>query len=234
MTSTPISSSPGPLVADSLVQRFDATERWLHWALVVPFGLTFLTGMALFYDPLARAIGNREAVRVLHRFAGGATVLLPLLVFAFGRREGVRLDLRAIDVWTADDRAWLRAWTRRRLGGRATLPPQGRFNAGQKFNGIATAAAIFWLAVTGLLVFPGWHPPFALVENARQVHNLAWILLALLVAGHIYLSSLYPPTRPGLRGMIDGRVPRAWLEEHHPLAPELGPPPRPPSPESSG
>jgi cytochrome b subunit of formate dehydrogenase len=75
-----------------------------------------------------------------------------------------------------------------------------------------------------LIIFPGIHPPFWLVANSRNLHDLAWIVLTPAVIGHIFLASIYKPTRPGLSGIITGTVPLAWLREHHPLAPEANPP----------
>ena len=217
MTSTPISSSaPGEPTAD----RFDATERLFHWAFAIPFLLTFLTGLGLYFPELAKLAGNRELVRDVHRFAGLATVVLPALVLVFGDRHHLRADVREVDLWSADDRRWFRSWLWRKVGGRDRLPPQGRFNAGQKFNAVLTAACLLWLSVTGLLIFPGIHPPFWLVSNSRNLHDLAWMVLTPAVIGHIYLAAIYPPTRPGLSGIITGRVPLAWLRRHHPLAPE--------------
>jgi cytochrome b subunit of formate dehydrogenase len=76
-----------------------------------------------------------------------------------------------------------------------------------------------------LIIFPGIHPPFWLVANSRNLHNLSWIVLTPAVIGHVFLAAVYKPTRPGLSGIVTGRVPLAWLREHHPLAPEANPPP---------
>jgi|ERR1700682_94118 len=218
MTSTPISSSADG--GEPQADRFDRTERLLHWAFAIPFILTMATGLGLFFPELAKLAGNRELVRDLHRFTGLATVLLPGLVLVFGDHRNVRRDVREVDLWSDDDRRWFRAWVWRKFGGRDRLPAQGRFNAGQKFNAVLTAGCMLWLAVTGLLIFPGIHPPFWLVANSRNLHNLAWIILTPAVIGHVYLAAIYPPTRPGLSGIITGRVPLAWLRRHHPLAPE--------------
>jgi hypothetical protein len=43
------------------------------------------------------------------------------------------------------------------------------------------------------------------------------VLLLPLAGGHVYLSALYGPTRPGLPGIFTGRVPATWLRHHHPL-----------------
>jgi formate dehydrogenase subunit gamma len=203
-----------------MVLRFDVTERLFHWAFALPFLVTLVTGLAMYFDGLQKLAGDRELVRDIHRFAGLAVVLLPLLVVALGRRHGLARDAADLDLWSDDDRTWFRSWLWRKIGGRDPLPPQGRFNAGQKFNAALTAAGIVILSITGLLIFPGIHPPFWLVENARVLHNLAWMLLTLAVAGHVYLAAVYPPTRPGLGGAFGGRVRLAWLREHHPLTPE--------------
>jgi formate dehydrogenase subunit gamma len=207
-----------------VVERFNLSERLFHWAFAIPFMLTMLTGLALYFQGLEKLVGSRELVRDVHRFAGLATVVLPLLVLAVGDRRRLAVDAGNVDRWSADDRRWFRSWLWRKVGGRDRLPEQGRFNAGQKFNAVLTLAGIFWLSVTGLLIFPGIHPPFWLVSNSRDLHNLAWMVLTVAVLGHIFLAAVYPPTRPGLFGIITGRVRLDWLREHHPLSPEAGPP----------
>jgi formate dehydrogenase subunit gamma len=204
-----------------MVPRFNVTERLLHWVFAIPFILTFATGLGLFFPSLERLAGSRELVRDIHRFTGLATVILPLVVIAFGNRKQLVADAGDIDLWSAQDRGWFRAWLWRKVGGRDTLPPQGRFNAGQKFNAVLTLAATFWLALTGLGIFPGLHPPFWLVANSRALHNLTWMVFTPALLGHIFLAAVYPPTRPGLSGIISGKVRRDWLATHHPLAPEL-------------
>lgn len=221
MTSTLISSSA---TGEPTADRFDATERLFHWAFAIPFLLTFLTGLGLYFPELAKLAGNRELVRDAHRFAGLFTVLLPAVVLLLGDGRNLRRDVHDIDLWSRDDRQWFRAWLWRKIGGRDRLPPQGRFNSGQKFNAVLTAGCLFWLSLTGLIIFPGIHPPFWLLANSRSLHDLAWIVLTPAVLGHVFLAAIYKPTRPGLSGIITGRVPLAWLREHHPLAPEANPP----------
>src|SRR3984893_12074502 len=143
MTSTPISRSA--VGGEPLAARFNLTERLFHWAFAIPFILTMATGLGLYFPELAKLAGNRELVRDLHRFAGLATVVLPLLVLALGDRRSVGRDVREVDLWSQDDRRWFRAWLWRKVGGRDRLPAQGRFNAGQKFNAVLTAGCVFWL-----------------------------------------------------------------------------------------
>ncbi|MFY9616241.1 MAG: cytochrome b/b6 domain-containing protein [Candidatus Dormiibacterota bacterium] len=230
MTSTPTSSSAkgagaaGAGTGPETVERFSLSERLFHWAFAIPFMLTILTGLALYFQGLEKLVGSRELVRDVHRFAGLAVVVLPLVVLALGDRRGIARDASEVDRWSEDDRRWFRSWLWRKVGGRDKLPAQGRFNAGQKFNAVLTLAGIVWLSITGLLIFPGIHPPFWLVSNSRDLHNLAWMVLTLAVIGHIFLAAVYPPTRPGLFGIITGRVRRDWLAKHHPLSIKADPP----------
>jgi formate dehydrogenase subunit gamma len=206
------------------VERFNGSERWLHWAFAAPLLLAAATGISLFFPATEKLFGSREIVRVAHWITGFATVLLPLVVVLVGDRRRLRLDLQEVDLWSTDDRAWLRTWLSRRRGLIAELPPAGRFNAGQKANAALTAAALLWLGLTGVVLFPPLHAPFWMLENSRTLHNLTWVLLLPLVAGHIYLSAIYGPTRPGLSGILNGRVAAGWLRHHHPLDPVAGEP----------
>jgi formate dehydrogenase subunit gamma len=214
MTSTPTSSS-----AAAGVERFNATERWLHWAVAVPLLLAMATGLSLLFPATAKLFGSREIVRVAHWISGFGSVVLPLVVVLAGDRRRLAADVTEVDVWSTDDRLWLRTWLSRRTGLPGELPPAGRFNAGQKANAVLSAAALVWLGLTGVVLFPPLHAPFWLLENSRNLHNLTGFLLVPLVAGHVFLSALYGPTRPGLPGMFSGRVPASWLRQHHPLDP---------------
>ncbi|GAC1327577.1 MAG: cytochrome b/b6 domain-containing protein [Candidatus Dormibacteria bacterium] len=211
---TPTSSSPTP---ELRVERFNATERWLHWAVAGPLLLAIFTGVALFLPGTAKFFGSREILRVLHWVGGFGSIAVPLAVVALGDRRRLGTDVVEVDLWSRSDRAWLRAWLSRRTGLPGELPPAGRFNAGQKANAVLSAAALVWLGLTGVVLFPPFHAPFWLLENSRNLHNITAFLLLPLVLGHVFLSAVYSPTRPGLPGIFNGYVPEAWLRHHHPL-----------------
>ena len=200
-----------------MIQRFNPSERWLHWAVAVPLLLAMATGLTLILPGAAKLVGSREAVRVAHWITGFASIAAPVVVLFAGDRSRVAADVREVDLWSVDDRVWLRKWLSRRTGQAGDLPPSGRFNAGQKANAVISAVALLWLGLTGVALFPPLHAPFWLLENSRTLHNLTWFLFLPVVAGHIYLSAAYRPTRPGLSGMVTGLVPADWLKEHHPL-----------------
>ncbi|HXG01927.1 MAG TPA: hypothetical protein VNO23_00740, partial [Candidatus Binatia bacterium] len=119
--------------------------------------------------------------------------------------------------WLARFPRWLTAEpaARARLDARV-----GRFNAGQKVNALFTAASAAVLLVTGLALVPvalGAPVPGPTAAAAlRAAHR--WVTLAALLplAGHLFFALAFPPTRPSLAGMLDGRVDADWAAHHHP------------------
>jgi formate dehydrogenase subunit gamma len=194
--------------------RFTGTERALHWTHAVTFVLLLATGAALLIPALGIAVGHHLTVLRVHLVTAIFYVAGPLPWVLFGDRSSLRRDVRAVDRWDDDDIEWLRTSATHLLTG-DPLPPQGRFNAGQKLNAIFTAAATAGFAITGLIMWQTAHFPAWLLENAVWLHDtLAWVS-AILWAGHVYLAALAPSTRPGLRGMLDGSVSMSWARHHH-------------------
>ena len=97
-------------------------------------------------------------------------VMLPLLLFLVLDRRRLGRDLREIDRWNGDDRRWLglavRGYT---LRGRP-MPPQGRFNAGQKLNVVLVAAMALGFAATGGILMHKQDVPPWLVSRALWLH----------------------------------------------------------------
>ncbi|MGZ4386732.1 MAG: cytochrome b/b6 domain-containing protein, partial [Gaiellaceae bacterium] len=128
-----------------------------------------------------------------------------VLIVLLGDRRGLRRTVRELNLFDADDRRWLRRrWA-----------PQGRFNAGQKLNAAVTAAFAVLFAVSGFLLWLGERDTRFRFANTILLHDgLMWVALV-LVAGHLYLSLLYPMTRHALRGITLGSVRRDWARQHH-------------------
>jgi len=93
----------------------------------------------------------------------------------------------------------------------------GKFNTGQKL--------FAWLMITAMIVITGsgvvlmFREAFtvAVQEQARFLHAASFVLIALLLPVHLYLS-LIPMNRHGLRAIFrDGKMEVATVREHHPL-----------------
>jgi formate dehydrogenase subunit gamma len=195
---------------DETVERFVKTTRWFHWTFVSCFLCLAGTGAALaMRELLALEPGETETLVEIHKTAAVTLLVAPLLVWLSGQTRATATDLRELLRWSRDDLRWL-ALQVPPLRGRATLPPAGKLNAGEKLNGLITTASTACLLMTGAIL---WIRPGALV--AWFVHMgvfLAWIPL---FASHLCLALIVPATRPALRGMLSGRVRRAWAEHHH-------------------
>jgi formate dehydrogenase subunit gamma len=115
------------------------------------------------------------------------------------------------------DAAWLTG-----LGGhfgrRGTLPA-GEFNAGQKI--------CLWILSLGVLTMLGTGGVMAFLRNDQRanlavvytVHDLAALLVLLLVISHVPLGVVLNPH--SLRSIFGGDVNRQWLREPHPDHPQV-------------
>jgi formate dehydrogenase subunit gamma len=192
------------------LQRYSDGDRINHWALVILFFCTALSGLSMFHPSLfflSTLFGGGPWARILHPFIG----VLVFLSFA-----GMYLRLARDNVWTADDRAWL-AGARALLAGRKDVVlPAGRYNAGQKILFWLMAITLAVLLVTGLIF---WRPYFAgyfpigMVRLATVVHSLTAVVLILGIIVHIYAAIWVKGTT---RAMTRGVVPESWARHHHP------------------
>lgn len=203
--------------ADASVQRFDVNTRAFHWVNALGFVVLAVTGAVMFVPALSEAVGRRELVRAGHDVAGYTVIVWALLAVAGGWGRGLRADLREIDLRDAADADWVHGgWRADLLGARehgdAGSPPVGKFNPGQKLNAAFTAAATAVLAGTGTIMFFHTHFPQWLKAGANLVHDLTAVVLVVVVAAHVVLGLR---DRGALRGMVTGRVDRAWAQRHH-------------------
>jgi formate dehydrogenase gamma subunit len=192
---------------DELLDRFTPAERALHWATGLAVLVCALTGLVLYVGSLSSLVGRRNLVKDVHVIAG-LSMPVPLILAYLGRwRDAVRADVRRLSRWTQADRRWL--WTRG-FEGRERV---GKFNAGQKANAAFIAGMIPVMLATGSIM--RWFEPFPLEwrTGATFVHDWTAIATWIIVAGHIGFAVA---DRISLRGMVSGRVPRSWAEEHHP------------------
>jgi formate dehydrogenase subunit gamma len=118
----------------------------------------------------------------------------------------LRRDLRRLDRWTADDRAWLRRRTR-------DVARLGKFNPGQKLNATFLGSAIVLMLGTGIVM--KWFDAFPLTwrTGATFVHD--WVALGvwLAVTGHILLAFRDPDA---LRSMLRGAISARWARTRRP------------------
>ena len=200
-------TSPRPTI-----RRFTVAQRILHAALAVTFLGMLWTGLCL-WSPALAEIMNRSTARPWHEgFAVALGVALVLVLVV--RPRDVASIAREVDTLDRDDVAWLRGGPRRLFDHRGA-PEQGWLNAGQKLNTAVTMGLMVVLAVTGVLLWLAPGTPALRWSGTVDVHDLASVLITMLVAGHLYLAVLHPATRASLPGMTTGDVDREWARTHH-------------------
>lgn len=189
------------------LRRFSRTERALHWVNAAAFLTLLASGLVLYLPSLAVAVGRRPLVKDVHFWTGVCWLPALALVVCLGDRRGILRAAREVDAFDADDRRWLR--------GARPVPPQGRFNAGQKVNVALTAAFTVLFLVSGLLLWLGERDTRFRFASTVLLHDgLMYAAFALLV-GHLYLAVIHPATRHALRGITVGTVREDWAHAHH-------------------
>ena len=185
---------------EEAVQRFSVSQRLMHYAVLATFLMLATTGLFFF---ASHRYFNGESFRDLHTWAGVA--------FSLGW-------LAIIVIWFKDmlfapyDRLWLKE-----LGGYFGYSgdlPSGRFNAGQKMFFWLMLACGFGLVLTGICMALFRGDASVNLAVFYTVHDVAALLLLLLVVSHAYFGIILNPH--SLRSIFGGQVNRRWLSKHHP------------------
>jgi formate dehydrogenase subunit gamma len=188
--------------------RFDVTERLVHWSLGAIVITLIVTGLFLYIPALALSIGHRALIENIHVYVG-ITLPAPLVVGLVGPwRKGLAADVKRLNRWAPGEAAWFH---RARPGERR--PRLGKFNPGQKLNAAVLAGALAAMLVTGVMM--RWAPPSLITAQtgATLVHDGFFLVIGILVVGHILMALAHPSA---LRSMFGGRVSRAWARRHAP------------------
>jgi formate dehydrogenase subunit gamma len=207
-----IVARPTTAIPEDQVQRYNFAERAYHWINSIAYTYLMLTGLALFTPLaywLAYVLGGPATIRYWHPWVG-------LIYFAtiFWMHRLWKRDMQKIP----QDEQWSKnivAYTENRD---EVMPPQGRFNAGQKQFWWAMFYCTFILLITGIVM---WIPE----KMPREFH---WVLSVIVfihsatalitIAAfiiHVYMSVWVTPG--SVKAMVEGHVSTTWARTHHRL-----------------
>ncbi len=209
-TTSPVLENAAP--ASPRIRRFTAAQRVLHLILAVTFFGMLWTGLCLWSPALAEVM-NRPLAKQWHLWFSialgvafvGILILRPRDVAAFAKE---------VDTLDRADREWLKGGPRR-IVNHEGAPEQGWLNAGQKLNTAITIGLLIVLAFTGVLLWLGEQNTAFRFGGTVDVHDIATILIIVLVLAHLYLALVNRTTRASMSGMIDGTVDREWARANH-------------------
>jgi len=195
-----------------MIQRYNFSERLMHWLTAITYTYCLCTGLA-FFSPhlfwLAVILGGGPTSRFWHPIIGVGFFIIALWMHAVWGR-----DMKI----TETDKRWLDRSKDYASNNDSVLPPQERFNGGQKVFYWVMYYGAFFLLVTGLFI---WFPEYISFKVAwvRQLMIVIHEIAALVTIGgfiiHVYMSVFFVPG--SVEGMTTGYVPVRWAKAHHKL-----------------
>ncbi|HEY2362894.1 MAG TPA: formate dehydrogenase subunit gamma [Candidatus Angelobacter sp.] len=207
-----IVARPTTAIPADEVQRYNFAERAYHWINAIAYTYLMLTGLAIFTPLaywLAYVLGGPSTIRYWHPWIG-----LIYLATIFWMHRLWKRDMQKIP----EDEQWskhIRDYAENRD---ELMPPQGRFNAGQKQFWWVMLYCTFILLITGIIM---WIPE----KMPRELH---WVLpitvflhsaTALITIAafiiHVYMSVWVTPG--SVKAMVEGHVSTRWARTHHRL-----------------
>jgi formate dehydrogenase gamma subunit len=208
------------------IERHPAGLRFLHWFNAASWVALLVTGVALMSSAsfaffgtelparAAAALGGKAGLLKLHVVWGlaWASIIVPLFLLFKGSVAHVLEEIRV----TRDDLVWLAVKPLALVGlWKRPLPPQDKYNAGQK------AFAVFVLTATSVIIASGlvmiFHlGPAGVVSAAILVHQAVIGLAVVGLAVHLTMAAVIAEERPALRSMVTGRIELEHARHHSP------------------
>jgi formate dehydrogenase subunit gamma len=199
------------------IPKYTFAERLLHWVHTVSFIPLVLTGLVLYLDAL-KPLAQAEAgmwMRLVHRLAALVFIGEPVI---YGILQPRRLWMHIKEFsFERDDLGWVKnAFGYYVMGRHDDMPPQGRFNTGEKVNGMTMILTWILFVVSGLIMWFGKEVVSAdLFRWMVVVHDLTFVAALAMALVHLYLAVAHPLMWAALVSMRFGFTSARYAAEHH-------------------
>jgi len=198
---------------------FNTTQRFVHWLHTAAFALLMITGAIIYIPWFSNSVGlgaGGYTVRLLHRVGAIAFMLVPIIYIINAPKEWLA-SMKRIFTWSKDDLGWLKAApTYYFLGDEEAMPPQDKYNTGQKLFYLTVVICMVGFFVTGPIMWFGkGHVPVALFRWSVFLHDLCTIAYGAFFLVHFVLSVMHPLMKGAINGMLFGRMPEEYVKHHH-------------------
>lgn len=195
------------------VTRFSPSERWLHNVVMITFIALLMTGMGMLaYNLQGDQGASRQLIVVIHKYISLIFLIAPVVFVIMGSRRIWKENIHLLTTWGWKDIEWLMKKPLKVIFNHLELPPDDKFNPGQKIWATLAVTGSSLLAGTGVIMWVTGSPILALI-----VHTLVALGLAFALSGHIFMAIGNKDTRPSITSIIDGDVDAQWATHHHPL-----------------
>ena len=201
------------------ILMFSPGQRFVHWLHTAAFIVLMITG-AMIYIPwfgnsIATGAGG-NAIRLIHRIGAIAFMLVPVLYLVLDPK-GLFAAMKRIFTWGKDDLGWLKAAPAYYfLGDEEAMPPQDKYNTGQKLFYLTVVTCMVGFIVTGLIMWLGkGKVPAGMFQWSVFLHDLCTIAYGAFFLVHFVLSVMHPLMKGAIDGMLFGWMPEEYVKHHH-------------------
>ena len=205
-------------IAIRWIPKYTTLERVLHWVHTAGFVPLVLTGFVLFMpwlEPVAQGPAGAH-IRLIHRASailfGGVPILYAVL-----QPRRMWMHVKEFSSFSRYDVLWLKNAIPYYVFGRhANMPPQPRFNTGERLTAVVLVLGTITFGITGL---PMWFlkgiMPTWLFQVAVLLHDVFFIITVAMFIIHFYLAVIHPMMWQSLVSMRYGVVSESYAREHH-------------------
>jgi formate dehydrogenase subunit gamma len=198
-----------PMIDNSKdLARYTVLERVNHWLVAICFILVTLSGLSFFHPafwPFTLLFGGGVWTRILHPYIG--VVMVISFAFEF-------VHFRVPNAMTPTDWEWLKRIGEVVRGDDRNMPPQGKYNGGQKVMFWVMASCLLLMTLSGVIMWRAFFTfPVTLVRVASVIHAAVGAVFIGFIFIHIYAGIW---TSGAVGAMVYGTVSRAWAKQHHP------------------
>lgn len=200
---------------NKLIRRYHLADLLMHWSVAIGFVLALITGYLIFFKGSATLLDNEagNGLRLVHRIGAVFFVAAPLLYLLFSKK---RMGWLYAFKWGKSDLGWLKAAPKHYFIGGDSMPPQGKYNTGQKLYYLFVLVFGFVLAVSGFALWFDWFTGAAGTVMI-VVHDIAALILALFFGVHVYLAAIHPRESVGFNAIVTGFMDREYAKHEHKL-----------------
>jgi formate dehydrogenase subunit gamma len=200
------------------IPKYTTLERLLHWVHTATFLPLALTGFVIF-APFLQSVAQSQSgiqIRLIHRIAavffGGVPVIYTIL-----QPRRMWMNLREFLTFSKYDLLWLKAaFPFYVLGRHEDMPPQPRFNTGERMTAVIMVLGTIVFGITGLSM---WFLKGIMSAGLYQVmvigHDVMFIVTFAMFMIHFYLAVVHPMMWQSLVSMRYGVVSESYAREHH-------------------
>jgi formate dehydrogenase subunit gamma len=202
-----------------LVIMFNAAQRLVHWLHTAAFVVLMVTGVIIYVPWLGASLGAGEggyAIRLAHRLGAVAFMLVPIIYVVLSPHE-LLAAMKRVFTWSKEDLGWLRAAPGYYfLGDEEAMPPQDKYNTGQKLFYLVVVVCMAGFIATGLVMWFGKGiVPLWAFRWSVFLHDLCTIAYGAFFLVHFMLSVMHPLMKGAIDGMLFGWMPEDYVKHHH-------------------